>query len=171
METTAPDPARLRALVAALVRRFQLAERADVACCGTTVAQAAALSALAGGPLRLGELASRLGISPSTLTRNLARLEDRGLVRRLPGRGDGRVSKVELTAEGRAAEAAVESSELAFARSILELLPPERAAAVLDAMEDLLAAVRDATRSCCPGAFDHLMTGPPWGAAEKRRPR
>lgn len=167
MDATVPDAARLRALVGALVRRFQVAERADVACCGTTVAQAAALSALAGGPLRLGELASRLGIAPSTLTRNLDRLEERGLVVRAPDPGDGRAARVALTADGRAAAGAVESSELAFASSILELLPPGRAAEVLDALAELLAAVRDATRTCCPGAYDHLMTGPPWEAGAR----
>ena len=42
----AADPARLRAAIRALVRRFGVSERADVACCGVTVAQAAALEAL-----------------------------------------------------------------------------------------------------------------------------
>ncbi len=162
------DPARLRALIGALVRRFQLAERADVACCGTTVAQAAALAALADGPLRLGDLASRLGIAPSTLSRNLARLEDRGLVQRVADPVDGRAMRVELSEQGRTAAGTVEAAEVAFARSILELLPSRRAPDVLQALEELLTAVRTATRTCCPGAFDHLMTGPPWQAAEKR---
>ena len=52
------DPARqaeqLRGSVRALVRRFALAERADVSCCGLTVAQAATLEALGRlGPQRL----------------------------------------------------------------------------------------------------------------------
>ena len=50
-----PDPARLRAAIRALVRRFAVSERADVACCGVTVAQAAALEALgAEGPRAFG---------------------------------------------------------------------------------------------------------------------
>ena len=52
---------RLTDAIRALVRRFSLAERADIACCGMTVAQAATLEALAGGGLRLGELGRRLG--------------------------------------------------------------------------------------------------------------
>ena len=70
------DAARLLAGIRALVRRFSLSERADVECCGMTVAQAATLETLADGPMRLGDLGRRLGIQPSTLTRNLSRLED-----------------------------------------------------------------------------------------------
>jgi hypothetical protein len=47
--TPVSDAAQLRALVAALVRRFSLSERADVECCGLTVAQSATLEALRGG--------------------------------------------------------------------------------------------------------------------------
>ena len=51
MNATPDRPARLRSAIRALVRRFGVAERADVACCGVTVAQAAALEALgAEGP-------------------------------------------------------------------------------------------------------------------------
>ena len=57
------------------MRRFGVSERADVACCGMTVAQAATLGVLLAEPgLRLSDLGRRLGITPSTLSRNLARL-------------------------------------------------------------------------------------------------
>src|SRR5512147_2788137 len=102
------DAARLRAAIRALVRRFGVSERADVACCGVTVAQAAALEALgAEGPMRLGDLGRRLGIAPSTLTRNLSRLEGSGLVAREADPEDARSSRVALTRPGRAAARAV----------------------------------------------------------------
>jgi DNA-binding MarR family transcriptional regulator len=64
---TASESTRLMATIQALVRRFSLVERADIACCGMTVAQAATLEALAGGDgVRLGVLRRRLGITPST---------------------------------------------------------------------------------------------------------
>ena len=81
---------RLREAIRALVRRFSLAERADMSCCGMTVAQAATLEALGDGNLRLSDLGKRLGIAPSTLTRNLARLEERDLIRKEPDPIDGR---------------------------------------------------------------------------------
>jgi DNA-binding MarR family transcriptional regulator len=155
-----PDPNRLRSAVRALVRRFGVAERADVACCGVTVAQAAALEALgAEGALRLSDLGRRLGIAPSTLTRNLDRLEEQGLVARERDPDDARSARVALTARGRRAAAAVEEQEIGFARQVLGRIPPERRGEVVAALGELLAAVREATEDCCPGAFDHLMAG------------
>lgn len=143
-----------------LVRRFSVSERAEVSCCGMTVAQAATVEALATGSLRMGDLARRLGISPSTATRNLQRLEQTGLVERFTDPKDARVARVRLTEAGRRAAGELAEQELAFARSILEEVRPERRQTVLASVEELLAAVRRATESCCPGAFDHLLEEP-----------
>jgi len=149
---------RLLEDIRVLVRRFSLAERADVSCCDMTVAQAATLEALTDRELRLGELGQRLGITPSTLTRNLARLEDRGLVERGPDPVDGRSQRVRLTEAGRDAAKGVRRQEEAFAGSIIDRLPPGTAIQTLLALDQLLAAIRAATETCCPGAYDHLMT-------------
>jgi len=154
------DPARLRGAIRGLVRRFAVSERADVSCCGVTVAQAAALEALSGhGPMRLSDLGRRLGIAPSTLTRNLDRLVEAGLVSRLTDARDARSARVRLTAAGRRAALGVAQQEEGFARQVLEQIPEGRRAVVLESLADLLAAVRGATEACCPGAFDHLMEG------------
>jgi DNA-binding MarR family transcriptional regulator len=87
--------------VRALVRRFAVSERADVACCGLTVAQAATLETLLSEPgLRLSDLGRRLGITPSTLSRNVGRLEEAGLVLREADADDARSARVALTAAG-----------------------------------------------------------------------
>jgi DNA-binding MarR family transcriptional regulator len=144
--------------VRGLVRRFSVAERADVACCGVTVAQAATLETLnREGPLRLGSLGKRLGVTPSTLTRNVERLEASKLVRRGADPKDARSSRVSLTAKGRAAARELEEQELAFAGQVLERLPEERREGVSNAFRELLVAVREATESCCPGAYEHLV--------------
>jgi DNA-binding MarR family transcriptional regulator len=154
------DPARLRAAIAGLVRRFGISERADVSCCGVTVAQAAALEALSGhGPMRLKELGQRLGIAPSTLTRNLERLLEAGLVVRQSDARDARAARVRLTAAGRRAASGVAEREREFAKQVLERIPAEKRATVLESLAELLGAVRSATAACCPGAYDHLMEG------------
>jgi DNA-binding MarR family transcriptional regulator len=107
--------------------------------------------------MRLGALGRRLGITASTLTRNLARLEQSGRVERITDPEDGRASLVGLTREGVAAAARIERMEEEFAREILERLPADRRSRALDGLADLLVAVREATESSCPGAFDHLM--------------
>ena len=167
-EGPSSEAARLRAAIRALVRRFAVSERADVACCGVTVAQAAALEALgAEGPTRLRDLGRRLGIAPSTLTRNLARLEASGLVERAADPEDARSANVGLTAQGRRAARAVAVQEEDFARQVLARIPAGRRAVVVESLGDLRAAVRAQTEECCPGAFDHLMTGVEGGGAEE----
>ena len=157
------DATRLMAAVQALVRRFSLVERADIACCGMTVAQAATLEALTGSDgLRLGVLCRRLGITASTLTRNLQRLRDRGLVALEADAGDRRASRVALTESGRRAAADLARQEAAFAASIVDALGRSGTTEVLAAMERLLGAIRTASEGCCPGAFDHLMSSPEW---------
>jgi len=153
------DARRLTEAIRLLVRRFSLAERADIGCCGMTVAQAATLEALADGGLRLGELGQRLGIAPSTLTRNLDRLVERGLITRGPDPDDRRALRAELTDEGRQSAKAVRRHELNFAGDILDNLPSDSTAQTLDVVDRLLAAVRSATQDCCPGAYDHLFAG------------
>jgi len=149
---------RLREVIRALVRRFSLAERADMSCCDMTVAQAATLEALADGGMRLRDLGTRLGIAPSTLTRNLARLEERGLIRKEPDTVDGRAQRVVLTAAGMRAAQEVKGHEENFARSVLDRLPGGSTAGTMTALENLLLAVRGATEACCPGAYDHLFS-------------
>jgi DNA-binding MarR family transcriptional regulator len=147
--------------IRALVRRFSLAERSDMSCCGMTVAQAATLRALAEEPLRLGELSRRLGIAPSTLTRNLSRLEERGFLRRDGDPSDGRAQVVDLTQAGREAAVEVGRQELEFARAVVARLPPGSVSTTLESFNLLLSAVRRATEHCCPGAYDHLMADMP----------
>ncbi len=109
--------------------------------------------------MRLSDLGRRLGIAPSTLTRNLERLVDGGLVVRQADGKDARAARVRLSAAGRRAALGVADREEDFARQVLERIPAGRRAAVLESLGDLLAAVRGATEACCPGAFDHLMEG------------
>ena len=164
-----PDARRLLHHVRALVRRFAVSERADVFCCGMTIAQAATLETLRlEGSLRMGDLGRRLGIAPSTLTRNLQRLLDMGYVRREADGSDGRAAVVALTAAGRRKADRLERQEEWFAGEILGRIDPSQRAAVVSRLGDLLVAVRAATRSCCPeGAFDHLMAGFPPDAARE----
>jgi len=172
MDAVAQDDAvKLRSLVAAIVRRFSLAERADVGCCGLTVAQAATLEALRPGPMRLAPLAQSLGITPSTLTRNLVRLDSERLIARETDPDDARAVRVRLTAAGERAARRVAEQELQFARGILDRIGSDRSGEVVAALSELLVAVRDATEECCPGAFDFLLEDLPAKGPGPRRGR
>jgi DNA-binding MarR family transcriptional regulator len=93
------DVARLRVAIARLSRRLR---RHEVA--GLTPTQLSALATVErAGPLRLGDLAAAEGIAPSTLTRLVTVLEERGYVKRCPVPGDARASTVAIAPAGHAA--------------------------------------------------------------------
>ncbi|MER5584353.1 MarR family winged helix-turn-helix transcriptional regulator [Streptomyces asoensis] len=54
-------------------------------------------------PLRPGELAQRLGVEASHVTRTVQQLQKSGHVTRVPDPDDGRAQRIELTGAGRAA--------------------------------------------------------------------
>ena len=90
------DVARLRIAIGRLsrkLRRHQLA--------GLTPTQVAALSTVErSGPLRLSDLAAVEGVAPSTLTRLVSALEDRGYVQRCAVASDARASELAITDGG-----------------------------------------------------------------------
>lgn len=53
------------------------------------------------GPLPLGQLSSRTDMDPGATSRQVRALEEEGLVERRTSAGDGRVSLVEATTQGR----------------------------------------------------------------------
>jgi DNA-binding MarR family transcriptional regulator len=59
------------------------------------------------GPLRQGALAELVHADPSTVSRHVAQLVERGLVRRVADESDGRASRLVLTDAGSAAIAAL----------------------------------------------------------------
>ncbi|GAA1836230.1 hypothetical protein GCM10009836_13310 [Pseudonocardia ailaonensis] len=84
--------------------------------------------------LRMTALAEFLGLEKSTMTGLVARAEERGLLRRLPGEGDGRAVDVVLGAEGVALGHRLRAEvAAALAPSTGELSGPERRR-----LEDLL---------------------------------
>ena len=61
------------------------------------------------GAMPMGELASRLNVRPPTVSKTIARLSAQGLVLRATDGGDGRLVRVQLTAEGQTRAAALGS--------------------------------------------------------------
>ncbi len=125
----------LRLSVVRLNRRLR-GQRADTS---VTLTQLAALSTLKGhGALTPGELAAHEKVTPPSMTRVLAVLEERGLVSRRPHPTDGRQVLVELTDAGRdLLHGEVRAREAWLARRLAELSEPDRevlraASAVID---------------------------------------
>ena len=128
--------ARLRLAIGRLSRRLRRHQLA-----GLTPGQVAALATVdTSGPLRLSDLAAIEGIAPSTLTRLVAALEERGYVQRSTVAGDARASELAITTAGRDVLNRIRrESTTALAGALAALDPGQLAAlaAALPAIEQL----------------------------------
>jgi DNA-binding MarR family transcriptional regulator len=100
-----------------------------------TLAQYRALIELASrGPQRLADLATALGVGPSTATRMCDRLIRKGLIARRRASEDRRAVRVSLTAAGAALVAEVSRRRRAEIVEIMGRLPTAQRASVLAAL-------------------------------------
>jgi DNA-binding MarR family transcriptional regulator len=91
-------------------------------------------------PVRPGQLATLEGISPSTLTRLIASLEELDLIERATDPTDGRVSHLQLTDHGRGALEQIRGRRTALLQRRLSRLSVDdrsRLVAALPALEQL----------------------------------
>jgi DNA-binding MarR family transcriptional regulator len=102
-----------------------------------TSQQYAVLGSLEGGPRRMTELAEEHGVQLPTMTVQINRLEEPGLVARAPEPADARVRTVELTSEGHARLAAVRRARISFLHEQLAALTPEERDAIAAALPAL----------------------------------
>jgi DNA-binding MarR family transcriptional regulator len=79
----------------------RLARRSDIHRDLDRASYLAARTLEATGPIRLKDLAGRLGVDASTMTRQIAAMEGTGLLHRYADPDDGRVSLIELSPAGR----------------------------------------------------------------------
>jgi DNA-binding MarR family transcriptional regulator len=99
------DPVQLADLLHGLTRRLRRAQAEQLAPLGLTPAQERALRTIARSgdePLRMTELADRLGIVPRSLTTVIDALEEAGLVRREIDQRNRRAILLHLTERGAA---------------------------------------------------------------------
>jgi DNA-binding MarR family transcriptional regulator len=87
-----------------------------------TSAQLQALVTLAGSGLRMSELAARLGVAESTVTRLVDKLEGARLVKRTASHPDRRCVVAELTPSGRRLAGRLEESRREYLAEILDTL-------------------------------------------------
>ncbi|HEY0717046.1 MAG TPA: MarR family transcriptional regulator [Streptosporangiaceae bacterium] len=130
------DATRLRVAIARLSRRLRRHELA-----GLTPTQLSALATVEqSGPMRLGDVAAAEGIAPSTLTRIVTALEDRGYVERCAVPGDARASTLAITPRGRQILERIRQESTAMLAQSLAMLAPDQIevlAGALPALEQL----------------------------------
>jgi DNA-binding MarR family transcriptional regulator len=130
------DAARLRVAVLRLSRRLR---KHDLA--GLTPSQLSTLSSVGkSGPVRLGDLAAAERIAPSTLTRLVNVLEERGYLLRQPAPDDARAYLVTVTESGNEVLERIRDEATSLLTDILMTLPSDQLAALeaaLPALEQL----------------------------------
>ena len=129
----------------ALIRAFGLHKPNETPCGKpVSVAEAHALMELSRAEtLVQKELASRLRLEKSTVSRLVGILEGRGWVERFRSPEDGRAVELRLTGAGRStAEGIAEARRAKFAR-VLKTIPEEERESVLEAMKILEEAMRE----------------------------
>lgn len=93
------------------------------------------------GPTRAGDLAERLAVGPSTLTRNVDRLVAGGWVERRPGSANRREVLVAATDRGRALVDDVSARRRRELAEVLERVPEAERPTVVAAMRALRTAM------------------------------
>lgn len=129
---------RLRLSVTRLAR--QLRQTADSDLSPTQASVLATVSAA--GPLALGELAELERVASPTITKVVALLHEKGLIKKVTDPADRRFVRVSLTAEGEALLERTRARKTAWlARQLHDLSPDElaRLAAATDVLEQLTA--------------------------------
>lgn len=138
----AVDPNELAGRLRTVVLRMSHQLRGPVDKHGLTPTRLAVLAALkeANAPVRPGDLAARLAISPPGMSRLVEILEHAGWVRRQPDPGDQRACLLSLTSDGHATMAGLaRQSAGRLASDVAALGPAEQArlAAALEVLEHL----------------------------------
>ncbi|MFE9345935.1 MarR family winged helix-turn-helix transcriptional regulator [Streptomyces olivaceus] len=150
---TAPDPDGLLAeQLLRLTRRVHRIQKRHLEHrdLGITPAQSRLLRTLAhyDSPPRMADLAERLEVVPRAVTTLVDGLETAGKVRRVPDPANRRVTRIELTADGRA--------------DLRELHGARRSAA-----EEILAPLSEEQRTALGGLLDTLIDGPDTGRGRR----
>ena len=122
----------------------------EVCCEGLTQRQTAVLRTLVEREgARISDLAQAAGITASAMTRNIERLETRGLVERVRGsQRDGREAKVCITAQGRRMRRQLDRLMLKRAESLWQAIPHGARHGALQALQVLNDTF--AKSGCCP---------------------
>ncbi|PPU99424.1 MarR family winged helix-turn-helix transcriptional regulator [Xanthomonas hyacinthi] len=114
------DARALSEALADLVRLYQFRDRDQLSCFGISVTQCHALETLVEqGPLRAGDIARRLFLNKSTMSRVVDALERKGHVRRQADATDQRAWLLEVTESGHALHARIKADLLRQHKAIV----------------------------------------------------
>lgn len=140
------DQIRLREDIRILERKLGLLSDSGMCCCGVTMAQCHAIVEIGrANGISLAELAGLLNLDNSTMSRTVNNLVNSGYVIRELDPKDRRYVTIELTDSGKAVFEEIESGMERKFSDILDRIPEEKRAQVLESLELL----NEAFENCC----------------------
>lgn len=114
----------------------------EVVCCGITIAQRQVLTELSqANEICLAQLADKLGLDSSTLSRTTNRMVEAKLVDRITNTCDRRYVSLVLTDKGKKVLDEINSKCNSYYTHILDLIPKEKQNQVIDSIGLLLNAI------------------------------
>jgi DNA-binding MarR family transcriptional regulator len=131
--------ARLRLVLNRLARRLRSQAAGDL----SPSLVSALVSIELHGPITLGQLATHELVRPPSVTRMVAALEERGLVRRETDAADRRIARVSLTDEGRRTLRHTRTRKTAYLARRLRELDAAQLVVLVDALPVLERLLED----------------------------
>lgn len=137
-----------------LIQVYQFRDRDRTHCHGVSVTECYALEIVERhGPLRLGELARRLHLEKSTMSRTVDSLQRKGLVERRTHERDRRAVQIAVTVGGRRLHERITGEVRLRYRRLLEDVPRAARPVVIAFLERLArSGIASASEECTDGS-------------------
>ena len=143
MTTLEQDAQKLNTLLMELIKRYQFRDRSQICCMGVSVSQCHALMTIAErGSLSMRELAAKLFLTISTMTRIVDQLVKKKLVVRHPDARDRRQVLVEATDKGKEVLKEIDNAMINTQEGILSKLSSQEREVVIKAVAELTQALQ-----------------------------
>lgn len=139
---------RLREMMRLLVRKLGFLERGEASCCKITLSQCHTIVEIGrAGRLSLIDLADRLTLDKSTVSRSVDNLVNQGLMIRETDPEDRRFIMLRLTEQGENIYREVEQRMEGYFLEIIATIPPDKREQVIESIHYLTDAMHG--QSCC----------------------
>ena len=140
--------ATLRELLRTLIRKLGILERSEALCCDMTLSQCTAMIELGrAGFLSVNQLAERLDLDKSTVSRSSDRLVVEGLLLREEDPADRRYVVLKLSDKGKQSYSKLEQRMASYFENVIAEIDPHEREQVLKSLQLLSSALK--SEKCC----------------------
>jgi len=140
---------RLSDLLNDLIRNLGLLQKEGAQCCGITAVQRHIIYEIGRHPeIIVNDLAQKLGLEKSTISRHVQGLIESGVVRSLHSIEDKRYLNLNLTEQGLSINQSITNSLASYVTDIFNQIPDERRDQVSESLNLLLRAISKSPECC-----------------------